>query len=110
MQRFLDDQAGICLMEILKLKAGKNSILSLESMATAGYTWSFDTDRPDVITVSAAPPSASANKLLPGESLKEQFLIKAIKVGRAKLVFIQKRSWELEKAAISTLVFYVAVS
>lgn len=96
-------------MEIIKLSTGKSSIITLKSLATAGYLWSFQLDRKDVVSVSEEK-SETTSHLKAGESLPEKFRLQGLKPGTAKLIFIKKRSWEQNTAAISTLIFSVVVS
>lgn len=94
-------------METIKLKTGKSSIISLPSLATAGYLWSFRVDRNDIVSVSEDRASSPKNTK-PGQSFPEKFRVQALKPGAAKLVFTQKRSWEQNITA--TLIFSVVVS
>jgi predicted secreted protein len=97
-------------METIKINVGKSSIITLKSLATSGYLWSFSIDHKEIIAVSEERHAAPQGTLRGGESLSEKFKIQGIKPGKAKLIFIQKRSWEQDKAAISTLIFSVVVS
>lgn len=97
-------------METIKINVGKSSILTLKSLATSGYLWSYRIEPKEVISVSEERSAMPSGHLKGGESLSEKFRIQGIKPGIAKLIFIQKRSWEQDKAAISTLIFSVIVS
>lgn len=97
-------------METIKLNTGKSSIISLPSLAAAGYLWSFRVDRKDVISISEDRSISSAKNVKPGQSFPEKFRVQALKPGTAKLIFTQKRSWEQNTAAVSTLIFSVVVA
>ncbi|MVN20507.1 protease inhibitor I42 family protein [Mucilaginibacter arboris] len=97
-------------METIRLNAGKSSIVSLKSLASAGYMWSYQVDRKDIISVSEERTDAPSGRLKAGESLAEKFRVQGLKPGTAKLIFSQKRSWEQNTTAISTLIFSVIVS
>jgi len=97
-------------METIKINVGKSSIITLKSLATSGYLWSFHIDHKEIISVSEERSAVPAGTLKGGESLSEKFRIQGIKPGTTKLIFIQKRSWEQDKAALSTLIFSVTVS
>lgn len=95
-------------METIKLNIGKSSIVSLPSLATAGYLWSFQIDRKDIVSVSEDKSTSAAENPKPGENFPEKFRVQALKPGLAKLVFSPKRSWE--QNSIATLIFSVIVS
>lgn len=95
-------------METIKLNTGKSSIISLPSLATAGYLWSFQVDRKDIVSVGQDQSASVSENIKAGESFPEKFRVHGLKAGTAKLVFSQKRSWE--QNAISTLIFTVIVS
>ncbi|WP_419801626.1 protease inhibitor I42 family protein [Mucilaginibacter sp.] len=97
-------------MEIIQLKVGKNSIISLPGLAMSGYLWRFQADRQDVVSVMAYQDNTSPKNLKAGETLPSKFKVEALKPGSAKIVFTQKRSWETDIAARATLVFMVMVS
>lgn len=95
-------------METIKLNTGKSSIVNLPSLATAGYLWSFQVDRKDIVSVSEDKSTSPSENTKAGESFPEKFRVQALKPGVAKLVFSQKRSWE--QNSIATLIFSVIVS
>lgn len=95
-------------METIKIKVGKSSIITLKSLAAAGYLWGFQVNRKDIILVSEEKPSAPQGNLRAGESIAEKFRIQGLKAGTARLIFTQKRSWE-QNQAVSTLIFSVIV-
>ncbi len=97
-------------METIKLSTGKSSIVTLKSLATSGYLWSYQVDRKDIISVSEEKSNPPSGSLKYGENLPEKFRIQGLKPGTAKVVFSQKRSWEQNTAAIATLIFSVIVA
>lgn len=97
-------------METIQLDVGKSSIIRLPSLAMSGYNWSFQVDQKTVIEVAEDRTVAAAENLKAGENLPKKFRVTALKPGTAKLIFSQKRSWEQDTAAISTLIFRVIVS
>ena len=97
-------------METIKIKVGKSSIITLKSLAAAGYLWSYEVEKKDVVSVSEDRLATASGKAKPGESFPERFSFRALKPGTAKVVFSQKRSWEQNKAAIAIQIFTVIVS
>ncbi len=97
-------------METIKLNVGKSSTIVLTSLASAGYLWTFQIDNEQIVSVSEDRSPTTSGDVKAGSSFPEKFLVTALKPGTAKLIFVQKRSWEQNKAAISTLIFTVIVS
>ncbi len=97
-------------MEVIKLNVGKSSIISLKSLATSGYLWSFKLDRDDIVSVAEDRDTVVSGSIKAGENFSEKFRVTALKRGSAKLTFTQKRNWEQNTAAISTLIFTAVVS
>lgn len=97
-------------MEIIQLNVGKSSIIRLPNLAMSGYLWSFQVDQKAVVLVTEDRNTTLPGNLKAGENLPKKFKVEALQTGMAKITFVQKRSWEENTAAISTLVFTVMVS
>lgn len=97
-------------METIHIDTGKSSVISMTSLAMAGYMWHFEIDRQDIISVSEERSASTDINLRAGESLAEKFLVRAINSGTAKIVFSQKRSWEQNNMALAIQIFTVIVA
>jgi predicted secreted protein len=83
-------------METIDLKVGKSITLKFKSLATAGYIWDFEMDRPGIVSIT--PEGTTQPSDTPtGQSLDEVFDIAASSPGRVKIIFRQQRSWQKDQ-------------
>ena len=97
-------------METIQIDAGKSSTISLPSLAMAGYLWNFEVDRKEIVSVSEDRPTSNNAGLKAGESVAEKFLVRGLQPGAAKIVFVQKRSWEQNNTALAIQIYTVVVA
>lgn len=81
--------------DVIKLKNGESTSITLKGLATAGFEWNYTTDNKDCIKVSRefVLPKNTNSKII-GASANEIFTIKAQKKGTVTISFVQQRSWE----------------
>ena len=81
--------------DVIKLKNGESTSITLKGLATAGFEWNYTTDNKDCIKVSRefVVPDKSDKKIIGGSS-NEIFTIVAQKKGTVNITFTQKRNWE----------------
>ena len=80
-------------METITLNVGNSTTLKFKSLATAGYVWDYELDKPGIVYVT--PEGAAQTSNIPtGQSLDEVFDIEASAPGTVHLTFRQRRSWQ----------------
>ncbi len=81
--------------DVIKLKNGDSTFITLKGLATAGFEWNYTTDNKDCVKVlrEFVLPKNSNPKII-GTSANEIFTITAQKKGTVNISFVQKRSWE----------------
>ncbi len=77
----------------IRLKSGGQCQIALAGNATTGYQWVLQNRNPEIIAATAGAYESAATELCgaPGEFI---WNLKALKPGRAKLVFRYVRPWE----------------
>ena len=79
-------------VEIINLKLNENYALDLVGLGSAGYSWVYDIDNKDIVSIShryLVPPHPK-----PGDSGTERFTISGVKRGSCIIEFRHIRSWE----------------
>jgi len=97
-------------MEEIELKTSEHAAVTLKSLGSAGYRWSFTVDDPRVVKVEKI-----VKQQKPGEghsptwSQDEEFLITGEKAGETVVRFRQSRSFEQSKPPVATREILVRV-
>ena len=94
-------------VEIINLKLDENYALDLVGMGTAGYSWVYNTDKENIVTIShryIVPPNPK-----PGGRGTERFTISGIQRGSCIIEFKQTRSWEKNRLPLSVRKFQINV-
>ena len=94
-------------VEIINLKLNENYTLDLVGMGTAGYTWIYNVDKENIVTIShqyIVPPNPK-----PGGRGIERFTISGIQRGSCIIEFRQIRSWEKDQPPLSVRKFQINV-
>ena len=94
-------------VEIINLKLNENYVLDLAGMGTAGYSWVYNVDKENIVTIShqyIVPPNPK-----PGGRGIERFTISGIQRGSYIIEFRQIRSWEKGQPPLSVRKFQINV-
>ena len=92
------------------LAAGEEHVVSLASLAMAGYRWSAAVSGADPAVVAVAlrrGELAAGSK--PGVSAPEQAVLRGLRAGQAHVRLEQRRPWEHDQPAAQVLEFDVTV-
>jgi len=79
----------------IQLRVGDEHPIRLESLLSAGYEWQPEShEGGEVAQVRKAAPTEGEEAV--GASPDEVFTVKAVRPGKARLRFAQRRPWEKE--------------
>ena len=97
------------LQSTYKMKVDEHLTLSLTSLSTAGYLWSYDIENKDIIEIKGVENLNSKPDDAVGRSADENFEVIGKNTGTTKVVFSQRRPWETDGASNSekTITFTV---
>jgi predicted secreted protein len=90
-------------MPDITLTVGESYSLQLDELSSGGYSWDYSLDEGEgIIEISqqsrAAPPVTQPGGPMPDNfEAKREFIIKAIRPGRAVARFFLRRAWEKAK-------------
>ncbi|MGD9539587.1 protease inhibitor I42 family protein [Methylocystis sp.] len=85
-------QAG----DVIRLAPGRSAIFSLQENVTTGYSWRIDqaaSRNLGILSISDGGRSAGRRRMVGSPSVRH-WNIRALKVGRAEIVFVYQRPWE----------------
>jgi inhibitor of cysteine peptidase len=88
----LPAQAG----DVIKLAPGGSAIFSLQENVTTGYSWRVDQAASrdlDILSISDGGRSGGRRRMVGSPSMRH-WKIRALKPGRAEIVFAYQRPWE----------------
>lgn len=94
-------------VEIINLKINEDHVLDLVGMGNIGYSWVYEMDKEDIVTISHQYIVAPNPK--PGDRGTERFTIKGIHSGSCVIEFRQIQSWEKDQPPFSVRKFQVHV-
>lgn len=86
------------LQSIYKIKKNDHFTLSLTSLSTAGFIWSFEIENKDIIVIKQVENQKSTPEDAVGKSADEKFEIIGKNKGSTKIMFFQRRPWETDHA------------
>lgn len=92
----------------IKIKPDSFRIIRFKSLATAGFIWFFENPDSLVIRVSKKANDFGQTDKRIGDSGYEVFDVKALRTGKARLVFNLERPWN-RSAIIRTKIYMVDV-
>lgn len=93
--------------EYIELKVSENYIIDLIGMGNVGYSWIYQIDKKDLITISHQYIVPSDPK--PGDRGIERFIISGNKPGLCQIEFKQIQSWEKSAAPYSIKNFQIKI-
>jgi len=94
---------------IIRVEAGRQFVIKLESNPTTGYNWQLsEIPDPSMLEFIRQGYILPQNKLI-GAGGQEEWVFKALKPGKIKILFKYVRAWEKEVAAEKTESFLVIV-
>jgi inhibitor of cysteine peptidase len=88
----LPAQAG----DVIKLAPGGSAIFSLQENVTTGYSWRIDQAASrdlDILVISDGGRSGGRRRMVGNPSVRH-WKIRALKPGRAEIIFAYQRPWE----------------
>lgn len=93
--------------EIINLQVNEEHNIDLVGMGNVGYSWVYDMDNENVVTIShqyIVPPNPK-----PGDRGIERFTLRGIQSGSCIIEFRQIQSWEKDQPPFSVRKFQVHV-
>ena len=97
------------MVETITIHLGKSTTVSLKSLATAGYSWQFETDNAGIISVEQIENKNDVGRMPMGASLDEIFKIYGMSVGISELSFHQRRIWETKDPPVQKKTYQIRV-
>jgi len=82
--------------DVIKLAPGGSAIFTLQENVTTGYSWRIDQAASrdlDILSISDGGRSGGRRRMVGSPSMRH-WKIRALKPGRAEIVFTYQRPWE----------------
>lgn len=82
--------------DVKRLAPGRSTIFTLQENATTGYSWRIDRNASrnlGILSISDGGRSGGRRRMVGSPSLRH-WKIRALKPGRAEVVFVYQRPWE----------------